>query len=127
MTQRWLAIFFKLLTCNVPLLWSTLQIFKYFFWSDFFLFFFMYSISSNEIAGTNTHDRIALDKHLMFDKKKDAILLILTKRIQHSSWGYHFSAYRCTVYYLYQTHMHRALNIFKKCAHNIGRSGAEKC
>ena len=36
----------------------------------------MYSISSNEIAGTNTHDRIALDKHLMFDKKKDAILLI---------------------------------------------------
>ena len=85
-----------------------------FFGQIFFCFFFMYSISSNEIAGTNTHDRIALDKHLMFDKKKDAILLILTKRIQHSSWGYHFSAYRCTVYYLYQTHMHRALNIFKK-------------
>ena len=50
--------------------------FQVLFWVRFFSVFFMYSISSNEIAGTNTHDRIALDKHLMFDKKKDAILLI---------------------------------------------------
>ena len=44
--------------------------FQVLFLVRFFSVFFMYSISSNEIAGTNTHDRIALDKHLMFDKKK---------------------------------------------------------